>query len=101
MLRPDTQALWDLLRQEPALGGFVLIGGTALSLHLGHRVSEDLDFAFDGPKLPRLRIEALSSERAEYFKLSRTRAIDDDMLRRLVREVDLMETSLMRGPPVH
>ena len=59
MLRPDTQALWDLLRQEPALGGFVLIGGTALSLHLGHRVSEDLDFAFDGPKLPRLRIEAL------------------------------------------
>ena len=31
MLRPDTQTLWDLLKQEPALGGFVLIGGTALS----------------------------------------------------------------------
>lgn len=59
MLRPDTQALWQLLRHQPALGGFVLIGGTALSLHLGHRVSEDLDFAFDGPKLPRARIEAL------------------------------------------
>lgn len=59
MLRPDTQTLWDLLKQEPALGGFVLIGGTALSLHLHHRLSEDLDFAFDGPRLPRTRIEAL------------------------------------------
>lgn len=59
MLRPDTQALWDLLKTQKALGGFVLIGGTALSLHLGHRLSEDLDFAFDGPKLPRARIEAL------------------------------------------
>ena len=59
MLRPDTQALWDLLQQEPALGGFVLIGGTALSLHLHHRLSEDLDFAFDGPRLQRARIQAL------------------------------------------
>ena len=64
MLRPDTQALWDLLKQEPALGGFVLIGGTALSLHLHHRLSEDLDFAFDGPRLPRLRIEALQRQLA-------------------------------------
>ena len=59
MLRPDTQALWDILQAEKALGGFVLIGGTALSLHLNHRISEDLDFAFDGPKLPRVRIEGL------------------------------------------
>lgn len=59
MLRPDTAALWDILRTEKALGGFVLIGGTALTLHLGHRISEDLDFAFDGPKLPRARIETL------------------------------------------
>lgn len=59
MLRPDTQALWDILKAEKALGGFVLIGGTALSMHLGHRISEDLDFAFDGPKLPRTRIDAL------------------------------------------
>lgn len=59
MLRPDTQALWDILKAEKALGGFILIGGTALSMHLGHRLSEDLNFAFDGPKLPRSRIEAL------------------------------------------
>lgn len=59
MLRPDTQALWDLLKNEKALGGFVLIGGTALSLHLGHRISEDLAFAYQGAKLPRARIEAI------------------------------------------
>ncbi len=59
MLRPDTQALWDSLKAEKALGGFVLIDGTALSMHLNHRLSEDLDFAFDGPRLPRARIEAL------------------------------------------
>lgn len=59
MLRPDTAALWALLQGDKALGGFVLIGGTALTLHLGHRISEDLDFAFDGPRLPRARIESL------------------------------------------
>jgi hypothetical protein len=59
MLRADTQALWDVLKDQKALGGFVLIGGTALSMHLNHRLSEDLDFAFDGPRLPRARIEAL------------------------------------------
>ena len=30
MLRPDTQALWDILQAEKGLGGFILIGGTAL-----------------------------------------------------------------------
>ena len=32
-----------------AHGGFVLYGGTALSLHLGHRESEDFDFFCGGP----------------------------------------------------
>jgi hypothetical protein len=36
------------LRVEPGLAGFVLIGGSALSLHLAHRQSEDLDFAYLG-----------------------------------------------------
>jgi predicted nucleotidyltransferase component of viral defense system len=59
MLRPDTQQLWNHLQSEPALRGFVLVGGTALSMHLHHRLSEDLDFMFLGPKLPRAQIEAL------------------------------------------
>lgn len=59
MLRPDTQKLWNHLQSEPALKGFVLVGGTALSMHLHHRLSEDLDFMYLGKKLPKAQIEAL------------------------------------------
>lgn len=59
MLRPDTQRLWEHLQSEPALKGFVLVGGTALAMHLHHRLSEDLDFMFLGKKLPKGQIEAL------------------------------------------
>jgi hypothetical protein len=44
------------------LNGFVLIGGTALMLHIGHRVSEDLDFAFTEKHLPRVRLQALARD---------------------------------------
>lgn len=59
MLKPETQALWGQLLLEPALHGFVLIGGTALTLHIHHRVSEDLDLAWPSTRLPRQRIRAL------------------------------------------
>lgn len=59
MLRPDTQALWDALKQCPAMRGFVLVGGTALTLHLGHRISEDLDFMWSDKRLPEGRIAGL------------------------------------------
>ena len=45
---------------QPVLGGFVLIGGSALALRIQHRLSEDLDCAFIGDRLPRPRLEALS-----------------------------------------
>ncbi|HCN78409.1 MAG TPA: hypothetical protein DIT13_14600 [Verrucomicrobiales bacterium] len=59
MLRPDTLELWQFLENQPALQGFVLVGGSALALRIRHRVSEDLDFAWPGLKLPRARLEAL------------------------------------------
>jgi predicted nucleotidyltransferase component of viral defense system len=52
LLPKPTKALWDKLRNEPLLRGSVLIGGTALTLRIGHRQSEDLDFAFLSEKLP-------------------------------------------------
>jgi hypothetical protein len=58
-LREDTASVWEFLRDHPALTGFVLVGGTALTLHIGHRLSEDLDFSFGALRLPRARIEAL------------------------------------------
>ena len=51
MLRADTRELWERLEGEPAMTGFVLIGGSALALHLGHRTSEALDFAYIGPEV--------------------------------------------------
>ena len=59
MLRPDTERLWNFLKTEPALAHFVLVGGTALSMHLNHRVSEDLDFMISQARLPHRSIEIL------------------------------------------
>ena len=42
ILPPPQRSLWDDLRQTPP--EFVLYGGTALALRLGHRHSEDFDF---------------------------------------------------------
>ena len=59
MLPPDTERVWRFLEEQPALSGFVLIGGSALALRIGHRLSEDLDLAFCEGRLPRARLEAL------------------------------------------
>lgn len=45
-LRPDTAGLFSLLSNDPDIGQFTLIGGTALALHFAHRESEDLDFVW-------------------------------------------------------
>ena len=42
VLPPPQRRLWDELRQVPP--EFVLYGGTAIALHLGHRQSADFDF---------------------------------------------------------
>lgn len=60
-LPAETRLLWERLNQEPLLQGFVLIGGTALTLRIGHRISEDLDFAYLGQRLPMQRLKALRS----------------------------------------
>lgn len=42
ILPPPQRRLWDELAVVPS--DFVLYGGTALALHLGHRTSQDFDF---------------------------------------------------------
>lgn len=39
-----TERLLNLIAEGKELENFVLVGGTALSLYLKHRTSEDLDF---------------------------------------------------------
>lgn len=43
------QAALHLLMEAPELNTFRLVGGTALSLYLGHRMSVDLDLFTDAP----------------------------------------------------
>jgi hypothetical protein len=38
-LAPETLRLWEFLSTQPALADFILIGGTALTMHIGHRIS--------------------------------------------------------------
>ena len=57
MLRLDTlpaatARVFAHLYAEPLLAGFTLIGGTALSLQIAHRQSEDLDFYYPAESLP-------------------------------------------------
>jgi len=52
------------LKDDPRLAGFTLVGGTALALQIGHRISEDLDFNVFGQKLPLKAIDGLLDELA-------------------------------------
>lgn len=69
-LPPDTAKLLSLLHQNSAdfLSSFYLSGGTALSLQLGHRESEDLDFFSQKPFKP----ELIEQQLLEYGELSET-----------------------------
>lgn len=49
------QELWPMLAPAPSLS-FVLYGGTAVALHLGHRISVDFDF-FKAEPLDKRKIE--------------------------------------------
>lgn len=54
-----TRALFSHLASDSAIGGFTLIGGTALSLQWGHRLSEDLDFWLPSDRLDKTLISSI------------------------------------------
>lgn len=58
-LPPPARALFERLTGETLLENMLLVGGSALALQIGHRLSEDLDFATLEPKLPAARLDTL------------------------------------------
>lgn len=60
----QTADLFEKLSVLKFIGQYTLVGGTALALQIGHRQSEDLDFVFDGEKIP---TTALKREIARNF----------------------------------
>lgn len=55
----QTRRLFKRLEAEALLDDILLVGGSALALQIGHRLSEDLDFASLDAKLPAARLDAL------------------------------------------
>ena len=68
LLPKPTRELWLKLGEEPLLQGAILIGGTALTLRIGHRQSEDLDFAFLSEKLPTSAISLLMRKFPDWIR---------------------------------
>lgn len=58
-MKPATEALARHIAAESLLDQFHLVGGTALSIYLHHRLSEDLDFATTEKSLPKQAITTL------------------------------------------
>ncbi len=61
ILRPEATKLFEVLCRAPEMEGLTLIGGTALALQLGHRISLDFYFAQFGGTLPGFNIDRLIS----------------------------------------
>lgn len=51
-LAVNTRSVWEVVSTQTALAGFVLIGGTALTMRIAHRISEDLDLISHAAPLP-------------------------------------------------
>jgi predicted nucleotidyltransferase component of viral defense system len=56
-MSPATRELFVKLAGMTFMKRFTLVGGTGLSIQIAHRISEDLDFIFDGEKLPLTTIQ--------------------------------------------
>jgi hypothetical protein len=50
-LSPDTKELLLTLREQKWIEPFILVGGSALTIQIAHRQSEDLDFILDSEYL--------------------------------------------------
>ena len=72
-VEPGTLSLLKRLMQMPLLGQFSLVGGTALSLKYGHRISVDLDLFSHLPFENNEIIAALESEFRDKFSLQLNR----------------------------
>ena len=54
-----TRSVFESLSTESLMSDFALIGGTALSIQIGHRLSQDLDFWLSGDRLSKPKVDAI------------------------------------------
>ena len=102
------RAALDRLRDvtaEPAPDAAARVARQAAAARLVDRYQRRIDSGGEGEDAQEagreasaareLRLHALAAERDELYRLRRAGAVDDDVHRRLVRELDLIETSLL------
>ena len=80
LLPESTRNLWLKLLEEPLLKDAILIGGTALTLRIGHRRSEDLDFAYLSEKLPSAAISLLLRKFPDWTRNDHLASYDEFMI---------------------
>jgi hypothetical protein len=73
-VEPGALSLLKRLMLMPALEGFSLVGGTALSLRFGHRKSVDLDLFTSGAFDQQEVVDALTKEFGSSFVMTPSRA---------------------------
>jgi hypothetical protein len=61
-LAAKTRPVFALMAKQPTLENFVLIGGTAMALQMGHRLSEDLDFWLPAERMSPYAIDRMMNE---------------------------------------
>lgn len=82
--------LWTDLRDTPR--DFVLYGGTALALRLGHRTSEDFDFFSNRPFLPDLLLKTIG-----FMKDAEVRQLEENTLTAIVERAGPVKVSFFGG----
>lgn len=89
-VEPDTLSLIRSLQSKPYTSGFLLVGGTALALQIGHRTSVDIDFFSN----KRFDVESLLVQLQEDFSVS----IRNRMPHAILLEIQKIKTDFVFQP---
>ena len=68
-LPEKTKFVFDTLSETKFIKKYTLVGGTALSMQIKHRMSEDLDFIFDGKFLNIISIKRNIHNSFSHYKI--------------------------------
>lgn len=90
ILAAPQRRLWDELKATP--NDFVLYGGTALALRLGHRQSEDFDFFSNQPFVP-----AALRDRLPYLRHAEMSQFQDNTLTAILERGGPVKISFLGG----
>jgi len=102
-LAPQTLELIQTLQEEPLLQGFYLVGGTALALQIGHRISVDIDLFtrndYDVDDVLNLFIRKYGFQRSYQRGKTLKGTIDEvmvDLIRHDYEELQIIESNRIR-----